>query len=120
MKKKQPSQNDQPPPAKAEASSSKLGAWPRPVIAQRKRQSPAIGSIGYSHRHFSGTSVSDTPPATANIQTAPGKESRTHIPVQRVQRGKPQSHAQRREKNASATQRRYHSAASVGRTHTQP
>src|SRR6266851_8328590 len=52
-----------------EASRSRLGAWPRPAMAQRNPSiTPAIGFSPYSQRHRSGTSVLGYATGDANIQ----------------------------------------------------
>src|SRR5438094_3075778 len=55
--------------AKADASSSRLGACPRPVMAQRKPSiTPAMGLSPYSHRQRTGTSEEGYATGEANIQ----------------------------------------------------
>src|SRR5713226_4142470 len=99
-----------------EASRSRLGAWPRPVMAQRNPSiTPAIGFNPYSHRHFSGTSVLGYATGDANIQncTRNGITYRTsRYSAFSADNHNPTPSAV---KNASASKAGSHSAASVGR-----
>src|SRR5206468_10937902 len=102
--------------AKAEASSSRLGACPRPVIAQRKPSiTPAMGLSPYSHRHRTGTSDEGYATGDANIQNwiINGITYRTsRYSAFSADNHNPTPSAV---KKASASSAGSHSAASVGR-----
>ena len=99
-----------------EASSSRLGAWPRPVIAHRKPSiTPAIGFSPYSQRHFSGTSVLGYATGDANIQNYMRKGVTYRTSRYKAFSADNHNPTPSAVKNASASSAGSHSAASVGR-----
>src|SRR5437016_11116715 len=102
--------------AEAEASSSRLGACPRPVMAKRKPSiTPAIGLSPYSQRQRIGTSEEGYATGEANIQNwiRNGITYRTsRYSALSADNHNPTPSAV---KKASASSAGSHSAASVGR-----
>src|SRR5206468_5729093 len=102
--------------AKAEASSSRLGACPRPVMAQRKPSiTPAMGLSPYSHRQRTGTSEEGYATGEANIQNWIRNGITYRTSRYRAFRADSHNPTPSAVKKASASSAGSHSAASVGR-----